>query len=303
MKKQTTGHHNTIDSVASRERMLPLQEDFFTVPLEPNLALRVCADSRPHNLKTTQLQKGLILILNGKELIEEGTGFGVPVGIYSDDTYFSSSAQVLIDRDGQNKVIVKRFLMDTISKKNWKIEAFVQNPLYKSIEKRVGRFYRDHPVSQKLILSLNTLNKKMGIKSSFVKTESRGEVIITYRIKNNDIKVEVNLTKLNKRRLDRVAILNEQGSTFFRRFADSNGSNSIDHEINAWNLVKAEWACLSDLDNTLGFCLKNLPNSKMFVGREYFMEELLAWAGIEYEVISNLDIFNYEIKICMEKDV
>ena len=71
-----------------------VQAKFCTVSLGSNLALRIYPDSRPHNLETAQLQKGLVLMVNGKEVVEEGIGFGVPVVIFSDKTYFSSSAQV-----------------------------------------------------------------------------------------------------------------------------------------------------------------------------------------------------------------
>ena len=50
--------------------------------------MRPYADSRLHYLETSALQKGLILMFDDKELIEEGLGFGVLVVKYKDKTYF-----------------------------------------------------------------------------------------------------------------------------------------------------------------------------------------------------------------------
>jgi len=64
----------------------------YTLPLSASLSLRIYSDTRPFSWKTADLQKGLIVVCNSKEMVGEGTGFGVPVLQYLDDTYFSGSA-------------------------------------------------------------------------------------------------------------------------------------------------------------------------------------------------------------------
>lgn len=57
--------------------------------LSPKVSIRVYADCRPHILQTTKLQKGAILVFNGRELVEEGLGIGAPVCLYGDGARFS----------------------------------------------------------------------------------------------------------------------------------------------------------------------------------------------------------------------
>lgn len=284
-----------------QHKKLELSDDPYIVSLRPNLALRVYPDSRPHNLKIALLQKGLVLVLDGRELIEEGSGFGVPVAVFPDRTYFSSVAQVFIRDSGDEKIIVKRFIMDVYSKRDWKIGALINNPFYKSVSSFFEETYRRYPNTRRIIFSFMKMKNKAGVKTDFIKSAPRGEVTITYIIKHNHIDVEADLTKLERTGLKRLVILNEQGSTFFRRLIDSDGSNLINEKIGAWDMIRASQACFSDYDNSLGFCFRRLPKSRLFTGREY-LKGSLAWAGMEYEVEPNIDKFNYRIQFRLKKE-
>ncbi len=287
--------YGILSAGSPNDRLLPLCDESFTVSMKQGLAFRVYADSQPHNLKISSLQKGLVLVINGRELIEEGAGFGVPVAIFSDRTCFSSLAQVFISKDEQNKIIVKRFLINTFSRRKWKIGAFVDNPFYKSVSSLLEESYRNNPGTRKIIIPLMGLKNKVGVKTDFIKSKPRGEVTITYRIKPNQLDVEVDFSSLNKTGLKKLVMLNEQGSTFFRRLVMPDGSELTDERIGSWNPVNASNASFSDVENSFSFCLHNLPNSRLFVGREYF-KGLTAWAGMEYEVEPSLNQFSYVIQ-------
>jgi len=60
------------------------------------VSLRLYASTEPRNLKIADLQKALILVVNGTEAVGEGTGFGLPVLVYSDETYFSGSSKLYV---------------------------------------------------------------------------------------------------------------------------------------------------------------------------------------------------------------
>ncbi len=283
------------------DELLLFDDGFSVVPWEGDLGLHVYSDCRPHNLETAELQKGLVLVLNGKELIEEGVGFGVPVVIYSDETYFSGSAHVLISEDVQDKIIIKHFYMDRVSRKSWIGRILIDNRIYRMFTNFLADVYRNRPTYRKVIFPLIRLRSKIGIKTIFVKVESRGEIIVEYRIRERSINVEVDFTKLSKGGCRCALLLNEQGSTFFKRFVDSDGLNLSNDQIGAWDLIKADWACLSNSDGTLGFCLKSIPNCKLFRGRER-IEGRMAWAGIGYELSQVQTRFNYRINLRGSKD-
>ncbi|NIO36161.1 hypothetical protein GTO27_00495, partial [Candidatus Bathyarchaeota archaeon] len=72
-------------------------------------------------------------------------------------------------------------------------------------------------------------------------------VVVTYGISRDRISVKVDFSLLLKRNLQRIAILNEQSSRFFRRYSDSKGTKLIDEKIGSWETVEAEWASITDL--------------------------------------------------------
>ncbi len=78
--------------------------------LADGLVLRVYSDTRPLVGKIASLQKGPVLVQDGRELIEEGYGFGVPIVIYRGRSYVSRHAAVV--GVPAERRIIKRFVID-----------------------------------------------------------------------------------------------------------------------------------------------------------------------------------------------
>jgi len=81
-----------------------------TLSLSKDLAVRLYADPRPHTGKVARLQKGLALVVDEQERIEEGFGFGLPLIEVNGRAYLSRSASVW----QMGNTLVKRYEMDTL---------------------------------------------------------------------------------------------------------------------------------------------------------------------------------------------
>jgi hypothetical protein len=81
-----------------------------TRSLASGLAARLYSDTRPHTGKVARLQKGMVLVVDGRERVEEGFGFGLPIIEVAGQAYLSRSATV--EEVGDR--LIKRFAMDTM---------------------------------------------------------------------------------------------------------------------------------------------------------------------------------------------
>jgi hypothetical protein len=243
--------------------------------------------------KTAELQKGLRLLYNGTEVVGEGTGFGVPVLLYSDDTYFSGSSRLYVCSKKNSLVIRKEFMLDRVERKVLH-EIKMLNPILREVWRYLDRLYREHQHLQ-TIASVDILGK-LGIHLRFEETEPAGKVIVAYSIEHDGIAVKIDSRLVKKANLKKLFVLNEQGSEFFRRYWDSDGTELVDREIGAWKIVKAQSARITDQQRKVGFQLWRTRGSTLFIGRE-FIKDLADWVGLDYEVKPKNDVFEYKIRI------
>jgi hypothetical protein len=90
--------------------LLHPKPDPLSLPLSDHRAVRLYADTRPHTGKVARLQKGLVLVSDGQERIEEGFGFGLPLVEVDGQAYLSRSASV----EQIGNTLRKRYELDTI---------------------------------------------------------------------------------------------------------------------------------------------------------------------------------------------
>src|SRR5665647_2638937 len=268
-------------------------------PISDTVGLRVNSDTKPKNMKTAQLQKGLILLYKGTEVIGEGTGFGVPIAKYSDETVFSGSSSLRI-RTLKNIVeIRKEFIMDLVTRntlRNFKLENPKIRTLLDSISTIYKKQYQRHIHFARSILLTRSLLFKFGVKSTFIKSIPRGVVVVTYIIDQNRISVKLDLSLLKRTNLGKIFVLNEQGAHFFRTYSDSESLKLDDEAIGAWNEVTSQSAKITNGQDKIGFSLKNVEGTKLRRGRE-LVKGSLDWIGLDYELGSECSQFEYEIEV------
>ena len=267
----------------------------YTYKLSDSVALRISSDTEPQNMKIGSLQKGVVLLYNGAEVVGEGTGFGVPIGKYSDETFFSGSSFLQVQRKEHSVIFRKEFVMDLIARDKFR-NLKLQNKNLRKLIDSISFLYQKHKHLAEFILLTKELLFKFGVESVFIRSASKGKVIVVYTLNQNRILVNLNFSELERDNLKKVFVLNEQGAHFFRKYSDSDGVNLEDDEIGAWNNVAAQSAEIADKQNRIRFSLKNIEGIVLRRGRET-VKGSLDWIGLDYELSPEYDQFEYEIEI------
>jgi hypothetical protein len=267
------------------------EPDKFCIPLSNCVELNLYSSTKPHNLKIATLQKGLVLACVGKEQVGEGAGFGFPVVVYPEETVFPGTAHVTLHSTAKGVVVRKVFGMDRTDRnrvgrvclENRQARAFVRHlcALYQK-----NKRFRFLPVNEALM--------NLGVETTFRETDSVGEIPVTYTVSGDVVDVQVDLTGIKRGSQRRFFVLNEQSAMFFRRYSDSEGLALVDGEIDAWSRVDAEDASLTDLHGHFGFKVWQAKDAVLHRGRET-MRNCLDWVGLDYELDSNVDVFEYRI--------
>jgi hypothetical protein len=284
--------HSIVRAV-SNDNFKRLNTEKYTVPLSNSTTLEVYSNTKPYNLKIADLQKGLILAYNGKERVGEGTGFGFPVLIYPKETFFSSTSTVSVTQTTESIKIRKEFYMDRAAR-NKLGNVHLENQKARAFIRYLTNFYQKNRRFR--YLSLKSFFVRMGVESTFVKTEVVGKVAVTYDISDWVINVKVEFHHLQKVRPKKVFVLNEQSASFFRKYSDALNVKLVDKQIGAWDDVSPEWACLTDVHCQVGYRLWKVNGSVLRRGRET-MNNCLDWVGLDYEIAPDSDVFEYEIEI------
>jgi hypothetical protein len=260
------------------------------------IGFRLYPDSRPRNLEIAPLQKGLVMICQGEELIEEGAGFGVPIAKYNDNTFFSSIAHVYSEQQRDGSVILRKvFFLDTVSKKQVR-GASVNDAFYEVLHETFERAYLQRQSLSAVFDWTMRLRKALGVTTQFLRVKPRGVVAVTYHCLPGIVDVNVDLSALDKAGAREILVLNEQGASIFRRYSDTNGAVLYDKQIGAWAKVTAKQAAFSDIHRQISFALENKPNASLIRGREE-IKDRFSWAGMTYALSPSTSHFKYTIRI------
>lgn len=265
-----------------------------TLNLTDRLAVRLYEDCCPHCMETAPIQKGLILVLDGRELIEEGMGFGTPVVKYQDKTYFSSSAKIDFPKAASGSRISKTYVLDSISRKKFGQANYINDGVYSSIRKTFAKLYLTQKSLSPIFNAAMELRETAKIKTEFAKVNPRGSITVTYDIKPKTILVTVDFKSLSLRSCEEILVLNEQGSTNFDRYVDSDGKELSSRNIGAWDTVTADEASMVNAEEHLAFSLRNVPEGTLFRGWERTRNRF-SWAGLSYSLHPTNGVFSYLI--------
>jgi hypothetical protein len=271
-----------------------------TVPVKDKLSVRLYEDSRPHFMETAPLHKGLVLMFDSLEIVEEGMGFGVPVVKYKDKTYFSSFAKTETQEVQSIYNIKKTYVMNTISKKKFWRSTYIDDDVYSIARKTFAKLYLKHKNASPIFNNVMMLRNIAKIKTEFQKVKPKGTVTVNFEIQLGTINVFVDFSDLNLTDCEEILVLNEQGSNIFDKYFDSGGLKLAGPKIGGWDQVTADQAFMVSSANQISFCLKKNKKAKLFRGWENTRQRF-SWAGLNYSLIPNNGIFDYSISVDFEK--
>jgi len=254
--------------------------------LSPSLAVRVYADCRPHVLQTAKLQKGAILVLGGRELVEEGLGMGAPICVYRDGARFSMSAATSVNDSKTHPSVVKVYDMNAIELKRFRSGIVRPGSCGKHFLRILEKMYRGvRGLHVGATMMLNVVSM-MGLKNDYVKSCSRGQIHVTHTPNRGGLRINVNFECLVTEGLEALVIGNEQGGRVFTHYSDSFGRRLEGRQIEPWRPTSVEWAILRSPEFGPGFRLRRPGGWWIVRGREV-VENRLSWSGLNLMHVGN----------------
>jgi hypothetical protein len=267
-----------------------------TFPLTSHLSVRLYPDSRPNYLETAPLQKGLVLLLNERELVEEGLGFGVPVVKYQDKTYFAGTAYLSVYENGSQTEIKKTYILDTVSRKKLANGTVIDDGVYSFVRKKFAALYLRNKTLSPLFNRIMELRELAKIKTEFEQVKPRGAITVRYRFHPSCITVEADFSHLTLNRCQEILLLNEQGASTFEKYVDSSGAVLEGSRIGGWDAVAAASASLVSQSGNVWFSVKGEGGARLFRGWEH-TKRRFSWAGLSYMLPPSNGCFEYQINL------
>lgn len=270
------------------------------IPLSGDIALRI-KNSSPgeRGYPSSRLQKGLILLNNGRELVEEGVGFGVPILKKGRHTLFAGDLDLESGQEGGQQIIKARFEMNLEEKiateKNGNIE---NRPVYR-VKNFLAWLIRTYPALRSPLTALsNALRALFNWQTTYQKVDSHGEVLVAYHIDRaaGVVKMTVSAEGVVNEAITEMVVMNEQGANAFKRYRDSDGSDLQGEQIGCWDEVKAAQATFISDQYQIAYTLEQVEGARLFRGRE-LIGSRLAWSGFGYSYPAGVKRFECTLKI------
>ncbi len=255
--------------------------------------------SRDPLYPTARIQKGLILLYEGRELCEEAVGFGVPILKRGLQAIFPGGVELSPQLDSTSNVMHARFRMDLEERLTKKDSRAIQNPLIYAGKNSLAAIIRERPAFRGTLTRLSSLlRKKLAWETTYEPSAFSTWLNLSYFLDTHTgrIRVELDARGLSEAGITEVVLMNEQGARFFDQYQDTNGVTLEGSQIGCWDPVLANEATFLSRELGITFSLPYVTGARLFRGRE-LIGTRLAWAGFGYSFPPSLTFFSYEIKV------
>jgi len=247
-------------------------------PLTSRISIRVYADCRPHALQTMKLQKGGVLVLNGRELAEEALGLGFPVCLYEDGAHFSINAVTFVNNSKAIPSVTKIYDMNAIESKKFRGAVIKRDSYSERLLRTLEKAYRDVRRLHVGATTMLDVVSMLGLRNEYVESGSKGQISVTYERNEEALRIHVNFEHLVPEHLQALIVGNEQGGTLFTEYSDPFVRREA-KEIEPWRSTSVEWATLSCPEYDVGFKLRRPDGWRIIRGREV-VENRISWSGL-----------------------
>lgn len=262
---------------------------------------------------TGRLQKGLLLLADGRELAEEGVGFGVPILKRGVQTVFPGGLSLAQRRAGPLWEVTADFEMNLVERLARPGSANVGSRSLYAVKDSLAALHRRVPVLRgALTATSNALRRAGGWVTTFEETRSVATLTLTYTIDGGAgshaaesrqagrgegrVAVAVDLTGLSGNGVTEVVVMNEQGARHFDRYVDADGTTQQGARIGTWDEVTAARASFVSAADGVTFSLGQVEGARLRRGRE-LIGSRVAWSGFGYSFTPTLGVFGYELTI------
>jgi hypothetical protein len=271
-----------------------------TIPLSSGLALKIASGpSRGESYPTARLQKGLILLDEGLELVEEAVGFGVPILKRGLQTIFPGELELASQSTGSTHEIHARFKMNLEEKIARPDSGTINSRLVYGFKNRMAALIRQLPLLRRPLTHLsNLLRSTLDWETTYEETNISTYIQLTYSIHSpsDRVKVELDTHDLHLDGISEMVVMNEQGARHFDQYQDTDGISQRGNEIGCWDQVLAEEASFISAAHHIAFSLPQVNGAKFYRGRE-LIGSRLAWSGFGYSFSPTIQQFGYEITV------
>ncbi len=270
-----------------------------SVPVSAGVTLQMGPSGRAEGgYPTAALARGLLLLRDGRELAEEGVGFGVPVLKQGVRTFFPGQVAITPFPGVPCRGLTAVFRVNLRERLASGRRAAVRSrPLY-AAKNYLAALHRRLPLLRGLLTAASSgLCSILGWRITFERAELDAEVKVRYSLpKDGELDVEVDLSGLPRGGFSELVVMNEQGAGCFCEYRDSAGTRLAGKDIGSWDEVTAGRASFLSPAHQLAFSLRRLKEARRFRGREQIGSRL-SWSGFGYSLRPIPGKFHYTVRI------
>jgi hypothetical protein len=269
-------------------------------PLRDGLTLKIADQHTAAGAyPTARLQKGLLLFHEGRDLAEEGVGFGVPILKQGALTIFPGGVQLAELRDGPNRVISATFQMNLVERLAGTGGRGPSSRSFYAVRDLLAALHRRLPALRGFLTAAsNAVRRRRGWATTFEETDTCATLAVSYTIDGDGacMRITVDTAGLPEREFTELVVMNELGARQFDRYLDSDGARLRGRQIATWHEVSATSACFASTASRVAFSVRQVRGAKLYMGRE-LVGSRLAWSGFGYSLRPSGDSFTYEVRI------